>query len=258
MPSNKKKLKYQFFANNLKAVLNNWKAETKENGKKRTLEDFRKAVGEVKGYPVSAQSISNWLSGSAYPERYIEAICTVLNTSEEELNRMEIKEPDTLHAGVRDTDLLPFEIGLSEEFLNYYLEARFYINNDYFPFGYLELTRGSYKRIVPDQPVNSSDDFMEDVRLTYLRRFTRADYEELKRFENQMNEHLNLLIADHNERMRQQLELVNNTYHKKGKPLTDQELLALVPDNQRIKKAYENKEKKIQEALDNGKHKKSE
>lgn len=257
MPSNKKKLKYQFFANNLKTALNTWKAQPKADGKKRTTEDFRKAVEAVNGYPISAQSVSNWLTGKAYPERNIDAICSVLNTTEEELNRRELDNQNALHAGIYDTDTLRYEIGLSEEFLNYYLGARFQIKNHYGPFGCIELTQGGYERITPDQPVNSSDDFVEDAQLTHLRAFTSADYEELRSFEHRMNEYLSLLIADHNERMRQQLELVNNAYRKKGSALTDRELSALVPDNKRIKKDYQNKDREIQEALNNGKHKKS-
>ena len=249
MPSNNKRPELQAFANNLREALDRWKAQGHEDGKRRTRADFMEELRKHPGCEsITPQAVTNWLQARSYPRHNIAAICSVLNITEEELNRLSLTQEDNTSAGLPDRDTLERDYGLSSEFLAWFMKVN--TGNLFQVQGYIDLRDDQYKRILPPLPFNDTEDLIEDIQLTRLRAYTSADFKALGAMERRMIEFLRLLIGEHNDDQRAELESINHIY-KKGKTPK------LPPDNELIKKEYQDKTKEIQEVLKHhGKHKK--
>lgn len=243
-------LRNAIFSQNFKAELGRWLKEndtTKSAFYQALKEELTKESGQSSS--LAYTTFNDWLRGKSYPrDTQMKAICSVLNVTEEELNSFKLTQEDSIRAGLPDRDALERDYGLSPEFLTWYLKVN--TGNLFQAQGYIELKEGQYKRILPPLPFNDTEDLTEDIQLTRLRAYTSADLKALGVMERRMIKFLRLLIGEHNDDLRAELQEINRIYKRGDTP-------ELPEGNEQTKKEYKNKEKEIQEALKHGKHKKN-
>lgn len=242
-----KKTRLKIFSQNFAACLNTWKnaGETR-----RSDDDFIEALDAVTGKSnsISKTTLSSWRNSRSYPQPEILAcVCAVLGVTEEQLNTpgtAAVTDEKHKRAAAADYDSLAADYGIYPEFMKLFLIRS---GSAYQPHGIIQYSpeTDAYSRTAPDLPGNDTDDLLSDIELSALRRLTSADYRDIKQIQDSMEVYMDLLITKHNAVLSDQLARVNQAYSRKGKKLTKTEGLAIVPDNEQIKKEYEEKEKEL-------------
>lgn len=177
-----------------------WLYEERWKKQKKTQADFAEAIAEL-GEPYencTDKQVSNWLTGKQYPEKYLQAICTVLRVDQELFSPYGFWE-ERLYSGAYNSELIESldqyrkEIGLSDSFFMFLIEQENFAEE--FPVNSISSSSFSEEFISIGSPYEITDDFQRTMILS------KDDLSFMRELQSEVQEFISFQYQKHRKKL---------------------------------------------------------